>query len=93
VIAKLPNWMDAQFLRSASGAGILGSILLVLLVLFVIRSIGMKLVSIVVIGAAVFGLVHYRSTLETCSKHGCACKLFGQPVPGDHCTNGHAVPG
>jgi hypothetical protein len=80
--------MDAQFLRSASGALIVAALLVVLVLLFVLRSIGMKVISLIVIGAAVFGLVHYRTTLERCDKHGCACKLFGQNVPGDHCTTG-----
>ena len=32
--------------------------------MFVVRSVGTRLVAILLLGAAVFGLVHYRQTLE-----------------------------
>ena len=44
--------------------------------------------AIVVIGAAVFGLVHYRHTLDHCDKAGCSCVLFGQTVQGGNCSHG-----
>jgi disulfide bond formation protein DsbB len=96
VIADLPNWADVQFLRSASGAFVVGGVLLALVLLFAIRSITRKLFAILVIGACIFGLVHYRQTLEHCNDKGCACKLFGQTVVGGRkCTNANvsgAVP-
>jgi hypothetical protein len=88
VIAKLPDWADVQFLRSVSGALVLGGVLLALVLLFAIRAITRKLFAILVIGACIFGLVHYRQTLEHCNDKGCACKLFGQTVVGGrNCTN------
>ena len=80
--------MDAEFLRSASGTLVLVSVLLVLVVLFAVKSLSTRLVAIVLLGAAVFGLVHYRQTLEHCSKTGCECTLFGQPVRGGNCSTG-----
>lgn len=96
MIANLPDWADVQFLRSVSGALVLGGVLLVLVLLFAIRSITRKLFAILVIGACMFGLVHYRQTLEHCNDKGCACKLFGQTVVGGrnclHANDTGAVP-
>ncbi len=77
--------MDVQFLRAASGTLAIVAVLLVLVVLFAIRSIAAKVLTIVLLASAVFGLVHYRGTLERCDRRGCACKLFGENVPGTHC--------
>jgi hypothetical protein len=88
VIADLPDWADVQFLQSVSGALAIGAILLILVFLFVIRSIARKVFVILVIGACVFGLVHYRQTLEHCNDKGCSCKLFGETVVGGkNCNN------
>jgi hypothetical protein len=88
VIADLPTWMDAQFLRSVSGTLVVVSVLLALVLMFVVRSIGTRIVALVVLGAAVFGLVHYRQTLERCDKIGCECKLLGENVQGGNCSQG-----
>jgi hypothetical protein len=88
MIADLPSWMDAQFLRSASGTLVIVSLLLALLILAVVKSVGTRVVAVVLLGAAVFGLVHYRQTLEHCDKTGCACRLLGQTVQGDNCSSG-----
>ena len=88
VLGDLPKWMDAQFLRGASGALVIAALLLVLIIMFVVKSVGTRLVAIVLLGAAVFGLVHYRQTLDRCDKSGCACKLLGQQVQGDNCSSG-----
>ena len=78
--------MDAQFLRSASGALVIAAVLLVVILLFAVKSIGTRLVAIVLLGAAVFGLVHYRQTLDRCNKSGCRCVLLGQTVQGGNCS-------
>jgi hypothetical protein len=88
VIADLPTWMDAQFLRTASGTLVVAALLLVIVLLFVVKSLGTRLVAIVLLGAAVFGLVHYRQTLERCNRNGCSCSLFGQTVQGGNCSTG-----
>jgi hypothetical protein len=92
VIADLPNWVDTKFLQSASGTLVLIAVLAVLVILFVVRSVARKVITIVIIGAAVVGLVHYRQTLQRCDAKGCACKLFGQAVPSDKCPTGDQAP-
>jgi hypothetical protein len=86
VSGTLPSWMDAQFLRSVSGTLVVVSVLLAVVLTFVVRSVGTRLVAILLLGAAVFGLVHYRQTLEHCGKTGCECKLLGQVVRGGNCS-------
>ena len=86
--AVLPTWMDAQFLRTVSGTLVLVSILLALVLMFMVRSIGTRIVALVVLGSAIFGLVHYRQTLERCDRIGCECKLLGENVQGGNCSRG-----
>ena len=83
VIAELPGWMDAEFLRNASGTLVIAAVLLALVLMFVVRSVGTRLVAIVLLGSAVFGLVHYRQTLENCDRAGNSCRLFGEVVQGE----------
>ena len=40
------------------------------------------------LGTAVFGLVHYRQRLGHCGKTGWACRLFGETVRGENCSTG-----
>ena len=87
VLGDLPNWMDAQFLRGASGALVIAAVLLVIITMFVVKSIGTRVVVVLLLLASVAGLVRYRQTLDHCDKAGCACRLFGQVVPGDNCSN------
>lgn len=87
MIAVLPNWVDTKFLESASGTIVLVAVLLVIVLLFVVRSVARKAITIVVIGVAVAGLVHYRQTLQRCDSKGCSCKLFGESVRSDKCPN------
>ena len=51
-----------------------------LVFLFVVRSVARKLITIALIGVAVFGLARYHQTLQSCDDKGCACKLFGESV-------------
>jgi len=85
VIAALPTWVDVQFLRQLSGTLVVVALLIVVVLMFVLRSLATKLVIIVMIAAAVFGLVHYRQTLENCGTGGCSCVLFGQQVHAPNC--------
>jgi hypothetical protein len=87
VIADLPSWVDVKFLESASGTLVLIAVLLVLVLLFAVRSLARKVITMVVIGAAVVGLVRYHQTLQRCDRKGCACKLFGASVRSDICPN------
>jgi hypothetical protein len=85
VIADLPNWVDTKFLESMTGTFVLIAVLVVLVLLFVVRSVARKVLTIVVIGLAVAGVVRYHQTLQRCDDKGCACKLFGESVPSDKC--------
>ena len=81
----MPTWVDVQFLRQLSGTLVVGALLLVVVLMFIIRSLASRLVLIVLIAAAVFALVHYRQTLEHCGTDGCSCVLFGQQVHAPNC--------
>ena len=75
--------MDAELLRNASGLLVIAAVLVALVLLFVVRSVGTRLVAIVLLASAVFGLVHYRQTLEHCDRAGNSCRLFGEVVQGE----------
>jgi hypothetical protein len=92
VIADLPHWVDTKFLQSASGTLVLVAVLLVLVLLFVLRSVARKVITIAIIGVAVFGLVRYHETLRSCDDKGCACKLFGESVRSDKCPAADQAP-
>jgi hypothetical protein len=85
LLASLPSWVDVDFLRTAAGVLVLVGIIAVLVSVFMIRSIGARVLVLVMLGAAVAGLLHYRQTLVDCDKQGCACKLFGEEVKGGGC--------
>jgi hypothetical protein len=85
LLANLPAWANVDFLRTAVGVMALVAIVAVLVAAFMIRSIGTRVLVLVVLGAAVAGLLHYRQTLVDCDKHGCACTLFGEDVKGGGC--------
>jgi hypothetical protein len=77
--------MDANFLRTTAGVLAIASILLIIIAVFMIRSIAARVLVIVLLGAAVAGLLRYRDTLDHCDKTGCACKLLGSEVKGGSC--------
>jgi len=71
---------------------VLIAVLVVLVLLFVVRSVARKVITIVIIGVAVAGLVHYRQTLQSCDDKGCACRLFGESVPSNKCPTADQAP-
>ena len=83
--ATLPSWLDLDFARTSAAALAILAAAIIVAVVFTIRSIGVRLVIVAMMGAAVFGLLHYRQTLDHCDKHGCACKLFGEDLKGGGC--------
>jgi hypothetical protein len=56
-------------------------------IVFMARSIATRLVAVLLLGTAVFGLLHYRQQLTDCEKHGCACTLFGEELKGGGCNS------
>ncbi len=85
VIATLPSWLDLDFVRTAAAVLVFAAIVLLIVTIFMVRSIGTRVVVVVMLGVAVFGLLHYRQSLDDCAKQGCACKLFGEDLKGDGC--------
>jgi hypothetical protein len=86
VLGSLPTWLDLSFVRVASGVLAVASVVLVVVAISFIRSVGTRLVIVAMLGAAVFGLMHYRDQLDHCDKQGCPCKLLGEDLTGGGCT-------
>ncbi len=85
LLGDLPSWLNVDVARNAAvGLAVAGTILLVFS-LFLLRSIVLRIVAIAILGCAVFGLLHYRSVLDHCDTHSCACTLFGQELKGGGC--------
>ena len=85
LLGDLPDWMDVDFLHTAAGALVIVAIFLLLVVIFTVKSIGTRVLIVVLLGAAVVGLLRYRETLDHCDKSGCACKFLGEDVKGGGC--------
>ena len=85
VLGSLPTWLDLSFVRVATGVLAIASIILAVAVVVGIRSVGTRLVVVVMLGAAVFGLMHYRQELDQCDKRGCPCKFLGEELKGGGC--------
>jgi hypothetical protein len=87
LLGSLPEWLDLDFARTSAGALAILGLILVVVVIFMVRSVATRLIAVVVLGAAVFGLLHYRQQLTDCDKHGCACTLFAEELKGGGCTS------
>jgi hypothetical protein len=85
VLGSLPTWLDLSFVRVASGVLAVASVVLVVVAISFIRSVGTRLVIVAMLGAAVFGLMHYRDQLDHCDKQGCPCKFLGEDLKGGGC--------
>jgi hypothetical protein len=71
--------------RVASGVLAVASVVLDVVAISFIRSVGTRLVIVAMLGAAVFGLMHYRDQLDHCDKQGCPCKFLGEDLKGGGC--------
>jgi hypothetical protein len=85
-VGTLPTWLDVNAVRSWAGGIAIVAIVILVAVVITVRSVGTRLVVVALLGAAVFGLLHYQETLDHCDKSGCACKLLGEDLPGGSCT-------
>ncbi len=85
MLSDLPSWIDAGLLKT--WAGILSIVALVgaLGVLFLMRSVLTRVVLVLLLAAAVGGLLRYRSTLDHCDTQGCTCKFLGEEIKGGAC--------
>ena len=86
VLGSLPTWVDLSFVRFASGVLAVVAVIIVVVAICTIRSVGTRLVIVAIMGASVFGLVHYRDQLDQCDKRGCPCKFLGEDLNGGGCT-------
>jgi hypothetical protein len=87
MLGELPSWLDLQFAKTASGVLVIVALILLVLAIFMVRSIGVRVVIIVLLGASVVGLLHYRQQLDHCDKSGCECKFFGEDLKGGGCAS------
>ena len=81
----LPSWVDLSFVRNVTAVLAIAGLVILVVIAFMVRSVAARLVAVVLIGASVFGVLHYRNTLDHCDKSGCACKLFGDELDGGGC--------
>ncbi len=87
VVGEIPSWLDVSFVTNAAAVLAVAATVALLVVMFLVRSVALRLITILVLGAAVFGLLHYRSELTHCDNRGCACSFFGQDLKGSGCTS------
>ena len=81
--SDLPSWLDVNFVLTASAALAVVAVVVLIALVVVVRSVATRVVSLVVLGLAVFGLLHYRQTIDDCNKSGaCACKFLGEDLRG-----------
>jgi hypothetical protein len=85
VLAELPDWLDLDFARTAAGVLAIVAVVVLLVTVFMVRSVAVRVMVVVLMGAAVFGLMRYRETLDHCDKAGCPCELFGEDLEGGGC--------
>jgi hypothetical protein len=85
MLAELPDWLDYDFVRNATAVLAVAAIIIVVAVIFSVKSVATRLVVVALLGAAVFGLLRYRDNLADCDKTGCKCELFGEEIQGGGC--------
>jgi hypothetical protein len=79
----LPSWLDVDFVLNASVALAVAAGLLLVVVVFLVKSILARVLFVRVLGVAVFGLLHYHQTISDCDKSGsCECVFLGRELPG-----------
>ena len=82
---NLPDWVDLNFVRNVTAVLAIAALVILVVIAFMVRSVAARVVAVVLVGASVFGLLHYRNNLDHCDKNGCACKLFGDELEGGGC--------
>jgi hypothetical protein len=80
----LPDWVDAEFLRTSATVAVFVAVVAILLVFIFIRSMGTKLLLILLIGAGALGLFVYRDELKECART-CDCSFLGEDVAAEGC--------
>jgi hypothetical protein len=85
MLGELPSWLDVQFAKTWAGILAIAALVILVVAVFLIRSIAIRVVAVVLLGASVVGLLHYRQTLDHCDKTGCECKFFSENLKGGGC--------
>ena len=85
ILAELPEWADADFLKGFSAAMVLVAAALLIVTLIWAKSFGVRVVVLVLVAGGVFGLFRYRESIVDCEKT-CDCSLFGEAVHVDACS-------
>jgi hypothetical protein len=85
MLAELPSWLDVQFAKTAAGILAIVALIILVIAIFMVRSIAVRVIVVVLLGASVVGLLHYRQTLDHCDKTGCECKFFSENLKGGGC--------
>ena len=85
VLGNLPSWLGVDAVRDIAAGLAVAAIVGVMVVVFFVHSVAARIVAIVVLGAALFGLLRYRSELDHCDRNGCTCTLFGHDLKGGGC--------
>jgi len=84
MLAELPGWMDAGFLKGASAGAVFAACALAIVTVVWVRSLGTRLVVVALLAALAFAGVHYRGELDDCAKT-CDCSFLGEEVEVDEC--------
>ena len=87
LLGSLPDWLDLDFARTSAGVLAIIGLILVVVIIFMVRSVATRLIAVVLLGAAVFGLLHYRQQLNDCDKNGCSCTFLGEDLKGGGCSS------
>ena len=83
-VAELPAWFDSTFVSRAAVVLIGIAIVALVAVLLAVRSVALRLVAVLLLGAAAVGLWHYRDEVRACRDGAgtCSCSFLGNDLPG-----------
>ena len=82
--AEWPDWLDAEFLKTATAVGIFVAVMLMVVVLVFVRSGAAKFLLVVLLGAGAFGLFVWRDDVKECIPS-CDCSFMGDHITSDGC--------
>ena len=79
-----PDWLDAEWLKSATAIGIFVACVLIVFVFVFVRSLAAKVLLVVLLGAGAFGLFVWRDDVKECIPS-CDCSFMGEHISSDGC--------
>ena len=84
--ATLPDWVDTDFLKSASAVLAFACAGAIIAVFVLVRSVVTKLVLTCLLLGGLVGFFAYREEIDDCAAD-CSCSLFGEQVHIDNCAD------